>query len=52
MADVEIDEVWHFHAHDTLCSEMDEAGMRLVRVDRGYGSGVAQHRRIYHFVRQ
>jgi SAM-dependent methyltransferase len=52
LADVEIEEVWHFHPHDLLCSAMNEAGLDLVRVDRGYGAGIGQHRRIYHFVRR
>jgi SAM-dependent methyltransferase len=47
-----VDEIWHFHPHDSLVAAATNAGLELIRVDRGYGGGVSAHRRIYHFRRE
>jgi len=45
---VEEMEIWFFHNHTLLTETIANLGMHVTRCDCGYGSGIADHRRIYH----
>jgi SAM-dependent methyltransferase len=46
-----IEERWQFHPPEVLVRTFTDAGLVLRHVDRGYGVGLSEHRRIYHLDR-